>query len=49
MHGVVDGVQVQGLGALGQVGLAGGSAVAPIGAEGLRLQIYCGIWDDLSR
>ena len=28
MHGVMDGVQVQGLGALGQVGLAGGDSAS---------------------
>ena len=49
MHGVVDGVQVQSLGALGQVGLAGGGAVAPDGAECLGTLIFYGFWDDLSR
>ena len=33
MHGVVDSVQVQGLGALGQVSLAGGSAVLGLHAH----------------
>ena len=40
MHGVMDGVQVQRLGALGQVGLAGGGAVAPDGAECLGTLIF---------
>ena len=45
----MDRVQVQGLGALGQVGLALGRAVAPDGAEGLISLIFYGFWDDLSR
>ena len=49
MHGVVDGVQVQSLCALGQVGLALGGAVAPDGAEDLISLIFYGFWDDLSR
>ena len=39
MHGVVDGVQVQGLGTLGQVGLAGGGAVLGLNAH---LQVLLG-------
>ena len=39
VHGVMDGVQVQGLGALGQVGLAGGGAVLGLHAH---LQVLLG-------
>ena len=49
MHGVVDGIQIQFLGLLGQIELALGSAVAPDGAEGLISLIFYGFWDDLSR
>ena len=49
VHGVVDGVQVQGLGPLGQVGLALSGAVAPDGAEDLISLIFYGFRDDLSR
>ncbi|MBR4234924.1 MAG: hypothetical protein IKR85_02540 [Clostridia bacterium] len=40
VHDVMDGVQVQGLGALGQVGAALGSAVFGVGAEALISLIF---------
>ena len=49
VHGVVDGIQIQRLGLLGQVGLAGGGTVAPDGAGVLISLIFYGFWDDLSR
>ncbi len=39
MDRVVDGVQVQGLGALGQVGLAGGGAVLPALSRWRRMPV----------
>ena len=49
MHGVVDGIEVQSLGTLCQISLAGGGAVALDGAECLGTLIFYGFWDDLSR
>ena len=49
MDGVVDGVEIQLLGALGEGGLTGGGAVVPDGAECLGTLIFYGFWDDLSR
>ena len=49
MDGVMDGVEIQLLGALGEGGLASGGAVAPDGAECLGTLIFYGFWDDLSR